>query len=310
MTSVPTFDAFIEPLLRVLVASPDALATRNVYESVADRLGLSDEQRAEVLPSGRQPYYKNRIGWAHDRLKRAELSESPRRGLWQVTEAGREFAAKHPDEIPAGVIRQMAFRPAKKRLGEDDGEDTADATAEAAVAEVSGTPEERLHAAYEEIRERVRSDLLDLVLQASPTFFERLVLDLLHSMGYGATRDQIHQTGQSGDGGIDGVITLDRLGLEKVYVQAKRYAADNTVGRPAIQGFFGALAGRRATKGVFITTSKFSKEARDFAASASDSIVLINGSQLATLMIDHVVGISIQERMALVEVDSDYFDEG
>lgn len=148
------------------------------------------------------------------------------------------------------------------------------------------------------------------MLRASPSFFERLVLDLLMAMGYGASRSNIVHSGSPGDGGIDGVISLDRLGLEKVYVQAKRYGADNTVGRPSIQAFFGALAGRRATKGVFITTSRFSREAREFASSASDGIVLINGRQLADLMIDFGVGVGVRQRIAVVEVDGDYFDDG
>lgn len=309
MTSVPTFDAFIEPLLRVLTSTDEPIRTGDVYEAVADRVGLTEEQRSEVLPSGRQPYYKNRIGWAHDRLKRAGLSDSPRRGFWQATPEGRAFAAKHEIRLPDELVRQMAFRPAKRRLGEDDDDGAIQADQEVAIESEASTPEERLQAAYDEIRQRVAAELLDLILQASPSFFERLVLDLLHAMGYGASKNDIVQTGSSGDGGIDGVISLDRLGLEKVYVQAKRYGADNIVGRPAIQGFFGALAGRRATKGVFITTSRFSKEAREFASTASDGIVLINGKQLADLMIDFGVGVGERQRMTVVEVDSDYFEE-
>lgn len=152
-------------------------------------------------------------------------------------------------------------------------------------------------------------DLLTAIRQASPAFFERLVIHLLQAMGYGAEDQDIEPTGGPGDGGIDGVISLDRLGLEKVYIQAKRYAEDNVVGRPSIQGFLGALAGRRATKGVFITTSRFSKEARAFAKSASDSLALVNGHQLAKLMIEHNVGVSPVETIILVDLDEDYFED-
>ncbi len=307
MATVPTFDEFIDPLLRVLATGTEPLPTTDAYEKVANRLGLSAEQRAEMLPSDRQAYYKNRIGWAHDRLKRAGLSTSPRRGYWQLTEAGHAFAAQHASGIPASVVAQMAFRPRRDKLvGEDDG----DALDSETAADDSRTPEERLQAAHEEIAARVRSDLLEQIHQSSPTFFERVVLDVLHAMGYGARRDDLTQTGGSGDGGIDGVVSLDRLGFEKVYVQAKRYADGNRVGRPAIQAFFGALAGRRATKGVFITTSRYSKEAREFARTASDSIVLINGRELADLLIEFEVGVGIKETFHVVDVDRDYFDDG
>jgi len=181
--------------------------------------------------------------------------------------------------------------------------------AAAALADDS-TPDERFREAHAQIRASVREALLIEIRSVTPTFFERLVLDLLHAMGYGAGRDDLTTTNGGSDGGIDGVISLDRLGLEKVYVQAKRYAEDNPVGRPTIQAFLGVLAGRRATKGVFITTSRFSKEAREFARAASDSLVLIDGEQLAELMMDHGVGVSVRETFSLVSIDSDYFEGG
>ncbi len=309
MSTVPTFDQFIEPLLRHLASRREPEKSSDAHEAMARAMNLTEAQKAEELPSRRQPVYKNRIGWAHDRLKRAGLSTSPKRGYWQLTDQGRAFAADHAAGIPAEVVKQMAFRPVKAKLA-DDGEDddqVADETVE--PADATQTPEERLRAAHLELQERIRGELLDLIRNASPAFFEDLVLDVLHKMGYGSQRNSLVRTGGSGDGGIDGVVSLDRLGLEKVYVQAKRYAEDNHVGRPAIQGFFGALAGRRATKGVFITTSKFSREARDFASTASDSIVLINGERLAQLMIEYSVGVSRAESYNVVKIDSDYFDE-
>lgn len=305
-TTVPTFDRFIEPLLGYLVTQEEPVRTLVACDGVAAAMGLTDSQKAEMLPSGRQAYYRNRIGWAHDRLKRAGLSTSPKRGFWQLTEAGRVFAATHAAGVPPALVAQMAFKPSKEHLGDEDMNELAASSVEA--LDETLTPEERLEAAYREIRERVRGELLELARQSDPAFFEKLVLDVLHAMGYGATRDALAQTGGPGDGGIDGVITLDRLGLEKVYVQAKRYAETSPITRPTIQAFFGALAGRRATKGVFITTSRFSKEARDFAASASDSIVLVDGVQLADLMIDFRVGVTHRETYSVIDVDNDYFD--
>lgn len=299
MSTVPTFDQMIEPLLRLLAEHHAPVAARQAYDVVADRIGLTDAQRSELLPSGRQPTYKNRVGWAHDRLKRAGYSESPKRGYWQLTEAGRSFAAKHVHGIPTELLRRIAFPTSGD-------EPTANGAAPTIDSEETRTPEERLRAAYDEIRDRVRSELLELVRRSSPAFFEKLVLDVLLAIGYGASQNDLKQTGGSGDGGIDGVISLDRLGLEKVYVQAKRYAEDNVVGRPAVQSFAGALTGRG--KGVFITTSRFSKEAREWAARL-ESIVLVDGAQLGELMIDAEVGVSRRERYTLVDIDTDYFEQ-
>lgn len=307
--TVPTFDKFIEPVLRHLADRIDPVRAAEVHDAVADRLGLDDDQQAQRIPSGTQLVYKNRAGWAHDRLKRAGLSTSPRRGYWQLTEAGRDFAERNVTEIPMDVIKQMAFRPAQARLADDSGDDQEVPEPEEGL-EDTRTPEERLRDAYGEIRDRLRGELLDLVRQMHPTLFEQLVLKLLGKMGYGASHETVQHTGGSGDGGIDGIISLDKLGLEKVYIQAKRYAVDNVIGRPEIQKFLGALAGRRATRGVFITTSRFSKEAREFAIRGSDTLVLINGHQLANYMIDFGVGVSRSETFTLVEIDGDVFEQG
>ncbi|MCZ7681364.1 MAG: restriction endonuclease [Sandaracinaceae bacterium] len=308
MTTVPTFDQFIEPLLAFLATHQDPVPTRDAYEAVADRVGLTDAQRAELVPSGRQPTYKNRIGWAHDRLKRAGYSASPKRGYWQLTADGRLFASRHAHGIPVDLLREIAFPRSLERLRDGtDGDAPTVGADDASPLEETRTPEERLKAAYDEIRARVRGELLEMVRHSSPAFFEKLVLDVLLAIGYGASRDDLKQTGGSGDGGIDGVISLDRLGLEKVYVQAKRYAEDNVVGRPAVQSFAGALTGRG--KGVFLTTSRFSKEARDFATARLDSVVLVDGEQLGELMMDSGVGVSRQETYTLVAIDSDYFEQ-
>jgi len=305
---VPTYDEFIDPLLRVLVSHPEGIRAPEAQEIVARAIRLTVDDRAELLPSGRQPVYKNRIGWAHDRLKRAGYSSSPRRAWWTITPEGIAFAKSHPIAIPADVIDALAHVGADSRLRPDTSEGTtaADVAPPPSPPAAVASPEERLTAAVREIHESVAGDLLDLIAANTPEFFETLVLDFLHALGYGSDPDALHRVGKSGDGGIDGIISLDRLGLEKVYVQAKRWQA--SIGRPEIQGFFGALAGHRATKGVFITTSTFTKEARDYAARVSDTLVLVDGARLTSLMIAHGVGVS-HNVLRVAKIDSDYFED-
>lgn len=298
--SLPTFDQFIEPILRHLAQHPNGLPARDMHEAAADRLELSTEQREEVIPSG-QLVYKNRSGWAHDRLKRDGLSSSPSRGFWCLTDKGREYARTHPNSLPAAEIARLAF---PRRFPSNETSTTSD-PANVEVSEPLLSPEEQIETALQQIQESVATDLLERLHQVSPTYFEVIVLDLLHKMGYGANRGDLKRVGGSGDGGIDGVINLDKLGLEKVYVQAKRW--QGTVGRPEIQSFYGALAGRRATKGVFLTTSSFSREAIEFAASV-ERVVLVDGRRLANLMIEHEVGVSLKP-LFRPELDGDYFDE-
>ena len=301
--AIPTYDQFIEPLLRYLSSKPQGVRTSEVYAALADAVDLTDDERAQLLPSRRQPVHQNRIGWAHDRLKRAGLSQSLKRGTWQLTDEGRAFLADHSAGIRKDEIEKLAKVAPDSRLRDpEEPEPTPPAPAEGDKA----SPDERIDQAIGELNDSVASELLDLIAGATPTFFEHLVLDLLHALGYGTSRLDLQRVGGSSDGGIDGIISLDRLGLEKVYVQAKRW--QNNVGRPEIQGFFGALAGKRAKKGVFITTSAFTKEARDYANQVSDSIVLMNGSQLARMMIDHAVGVT-HRPLKIAQVDSDYFED-
>ena len=262
---VPTYDQFIEPL----------------------------------LPSGAQPIYRNRAGWAHDRLKRAGLSSSPRRGSWQITQAGREFLERHPQPLAAEVARELAMGYVDVRL-----RPAAEAGGEVSSAAVA-SPDDRLGEALQELRQAAEAELLELLANVSPGFFETIVLDLLHAMGYGTSRSDLQRVGGAGDGGIDGVISLDRLGLEKVYVQAKRWQA--SVGRPELQAFYGALAGHKARKGVFIATSSYTAQALEFARSV-EGMVLIDGQRLASLMIDHEVGVNARV-LKIPKIDSDYFDE-
>lgn len=304
--AIPTYDAFIDPLLRVLARHPDGIRAQEAHELVAEAVGLSDDAKGELLPSGRQPVYKNRIGWAHDRLKRAGYSSSPRRAWWTITPDGIAFARAHPMAIPPELLDQITHVAADSRLRNDEVSSSVEQLTVAQSSDVA-SPEERLEAALNEIHDSVAADLLALIAANTPDFFERLVLDLLHALGYGSDPNALHKVGKAGDGGIDGIISLDQLGFEKVYVQAKRW--QGSVGRPEIQGFFGALAGHRATKGVFITTSTFTREAREYANLVSDSLVLVDGGRLTSLMIAHGVGVS-DRVLKVAKIDSDYFEDG
>lgn len=302
--AVPTYDKFIEPVLRFLVDHPDGVPAREAHEAAADSLGLSEDDRARVLSTG-QAVYKNRAGWAHDRLKRSGFSSSPKHGIWKATQEGLTFAAQNVRPFDDATVARLASSHLNVPLSSlTSGGDSADAPPDLIADDVQ-SPDDRLQTALYEIRSSVTSELLERLHQVSPKFFETVVLDVLHKLGYGTSRSDLQQVGGSGDGGIDGVISLDRLGLEKVYVQAKRW--QNAVGRPEIQGFYGALAGQRANKGVFITTSSFTTQAIQFAGSV-ERIVLVDGVKLAQLMMDHEVGVTSQS-INLPKIDSDYFDD-
>jgi len=314
--AVPTYDCFIEPVLRFLAQHLDGVAAKEAHEAAAAALGISDEEKQELLPSGAQPIYKNRAGWAHDRLKRAGLSSSPRRGTWKITKEGLQFLASHPEAFSSQVSTQLAMGNSNVRLRQpsenirDSSQQhgslsTTDSSATSPVSSPVASPDDRLGEALKELRQAAETELLELLGNASPSFFETIVLDLLHKMGYGTSRSDLQRVGGAGDGGIDGVISLDRLGLEKVYIQAKRW--QGSVGMPELQAFYGALAGHKARKGVFIATSTYTAQAIDFAKSV-EGMVLIDGQRLASLMVDHEVGVSSRV-LRIPKIDSDYFDE-
>ncbi len=306
--TVPTYDKFIDPVLRFLASHPEGAAARVVHDATADALGISEADRQELLPSGAQPVYKNRAGWAHDRLKRAGLSESPRRGFWKLTAEGVRFVATHPsqlgDDAVARIATPLTDAPLRGAAPTLETRLPVSGSVPEPTSAITASPDDRLEQALRELRSSVAAELLETLAQVSPTYFETIVLDLLHKMGYGTNRTDLQRVGGSGDGGIDGIISLDRLGLEKVYVQAKRW--QGSVGRPEVQGFYGALAGQRANKGVFITTSSFSAQAIDFAKSV-ERIVLVDGQRLAELMIDHEVGVTSRP-LKIPKLDSDYFE--
>lgn len=300
--AIPTYDRFIEPILRFLSHHPDGAATGDVYEAAARACGLTAEDRKAILPSGKQEVYRNRIGWAHDRLKRAGCSQSVRRGWWQLTEAGRKLALQYPNGLPEAEVA---------RIADHDGEPGAAVVTQPVAANEPRTvsPRERIDLAASELRESAARELLEFLVQGPPLLFERVVLELLYKMGYGQSREALLHTGRTGDGGIDGVVSLDRLGLENVYVQAKRWAPGNTVRAPQIRDLIGALSTHGATKGVLMTTSTFTEEARRTAAGARTAhIALVDGERLAELLIEHEIGVS-HEIVKIPKIDTDYFED-
>ncbi|MEB3361167.1 MAG: restriction endonuclease [Synechococcaceae cyanobacterium] len=306
--AVPTYDLFIEPVLRYLAAHPEGVSAKDAHEAAANILCVSDEDKQELLPSGAQPIYKNRAGWAHDRLKRAGLSSSPRRGTWKITQEGLDFIASHPEPFSSQTSTELAMGYIDVRLKpkpENGNHAESEPQEIPVISSTVASPDDRLGEALREIRQTAESELLELLGNGSPSFFETIVLDLLHAMGYGTSRSDLQRVGGAGDGGIDGVISLDRLGLEKVYVQAKRW--QNSVGRPDLQAFYGALAGHKARKGIFITTSTYTAQAVEFARSV-EGIVLVDGRRLSGLMIDHEIGVNARV-LRIPKIDSDYFDE-
>jgi len=296
--AVPDYQSLMLPLLRV-AGDGQEHSLRDVIDGLALQFGLTDKDRRELLPSGRQAKLDNRVGWARTYLKKAGLLESTGRGRFRVTERGLEVLRADPKAIDVRFLEQfpefVQFRTRKKQdTGVEEREDE--------------TPEEMLEASYQSLRRDLADHLLERVRLCSPEFFERLVVDLLVAMGYGGSRKDAGQAvGQSGDGGIDGIIKEDKLGLDAIYIQAKRWKG--TVGRPVVQGFAGSLAGQRARKGVPITSSRFSDDAKDYVNRIERKIVLIDGEELADLMIDHEIGVTRVGSYTLKRIDLDYFSD-
>lgn len=301
-STLPPQAAFFHAILRHLVAHPEGDRRQNIHEAMPDLLNMTQAQRTERLKNLPHLRYRHRSGFGLSMLKAAGYVDNLTPGIWQITSRGRELLTLHPEGFNDETARQL-IRESRK-AGRVEG--TLDEADGGATSGLQQTPDERIDASIQEIHRAVSEDLLKRISDSTPVFFEQLVLDLLFALGYGATTDDLERVGAAGDGGIDGVISLDRLGFEKVYVQAKRW--QGSVGRPEVQAFFGALAGRRARKGVFITTSAFTREARDFATQVAENIVLIDGTRLTSLMIEHGVGVTHYRVLRLPRVDGDYFD--
>jgi restriction system protein len=270
---------------------------------------LADNQYTKgLLSSGVQPVFDNRVGWARTYLKKAGLIDSPKRAAFIITEEGKRVLSQNPSRIDVKFLRSypsfIAFQSATRTES-----NTEDKSLPANNSN-DRTPEENLEIAYQSLRKALAEELLDKVINLSPAFFERLVVELLVRMGYGGSiQDAGKAIGKSGDEGIDGIIKEDKLGLDVIYIQAKKWKPDNVVGRPELQKFVGALAGQGAKKGIFITTSSFTKDAREYMPRNETKIVLIDGGQLAQLMIDYNLGCSTQKTYEIKRIDNDYFDE-
>ena len=299
---IPDFQTVMRPLL-AKVQDGQEHRNRDLVDALATEFKLTDAERKELLLSGQQEVFVNRVGWAKTYLKIAGLVESTARGVFRITERGKEVLRANPARIDLKVLRaEPAYAAAQAKKGEHAEPVPMDSPAE------SKTPEEAMEDSYQTIREGLGSDLLQRLKTGSPAFFERLVVELLVKMGYGGSRiDAGKAIGRSGDEGVDGIINEDRLGLDTIYIQAKRW--EGTVSRPEIQKFAGALQGFRAKNGIFITTSAFSREAADYAAKIDSKIVLIDGERLWSLMLDNGIGVTTVATYAIQRVDNDYFSE-
>ncbi len=292
----------MRPLLD-LAADGAQHSIRDATEKLARDLELTPVELGELLPSGRESKFRNRVAWAKTHLKMAGLLDSERRGFFKITPLGMQVLAQNPTRVDLRTLRDQPGY-----LNARDGQKEESSTESTSLTEDPQTPEEQIENAYMALRRSLGSELLSRLLSASPGFFENTVVELLVAMGYGGTRKDAGQAiGRSGDEGIDGIIKEDRLGLDTIYIQAKRWS--QTVGRPEIQKFAGALQGFRAKKGIFITTSDFSREAVEYAEKIESKIVLIDGSMLWNLMIDYGIGVSKTASYQISKVDHDYFDE-
>ena len=296
---IPDFQSLMLPLLRY---SSDGKEHRfsDAVKSLSDEFNLTREKRVAPIPSGPSPIIVNRIGWARTYLRKAGLLSAPKRAVFQITDRGKELLATNPPKITIKLLKQYeefnAFRTKSKEEDEQIGQ------------AISMTPEEALEWGYQNLTQNLSEELLSKIASCPPSFFENLVVKLLVAIGYGGSfKEAAKIVGKSGDAGIDGIIKQDKLGLDTIYVQAKRW--ENVVGRPEIQRFAGALLGKKAKRGIFMTTSSFTKEAREYAESIEAKIILIDGEDLALYMIENNLGVNTTHTYDIKRIDSDYFSE-
>jgi len=299
--AIPDYQSFMLPLLKY-AADNQEHSINDAIDFLSKEFNITDEERNYLLPSGTQFIVDNRIGWAKTYLLKAGLLESTRRGFFKITQRGLDYLKNNPSDLNTKILMQFEefknFRNTRK--SKEEKEDQYE-------KETTYTPQEALEYGLSKINETLADDLINRIKQCSPSFFEKLVIDLLVKMGYGGSKQEAAQViGKSGDEGIDGIIKEDKLGLDVIYVQAKRW--ENVVGRPEIQKFVGALAGQKANKGIFITTSYFTKDAEEYAKGLSTKLILIDGEKLTDLMIEYNVGVSIIDTIQIKKIDSDYFN--
>lgn len=302
---IPDYQTIMLPLLK-LTADRQEYKMNDLTEILAKEFNLTDEERKELLPSGQTFIFGSRVSWARTYLKKAGLLDSQKRATVQITQRGIDILKQNPSFIDVKLLRQfpefLEFQNTKK-----DGEEIIEISTN---NDNTKTPEETLEDAYQNIRKSLAQELRAKIIELSPVFFEKLVVELVVKMGYGGSmKDAGKAIGKSGDEGIDGTIKEDKLGLDIIYIQAKRWQVGNVVGRPEIHKFIGALAGQGAKKGIFITTSNFTKEALEYTPKNETKIVLIDGEQLAQYMIDYNLGVTINQTYEVKRMDSDYFGD-
>ena len=303
---IPKYEEIMLPFLKY-IADGKEHGLSETHDALAEQFKLTDEERRELLPSGLQPVFRNRVGWARTYLKKAGLLTFPKRAHFKISDKGLSLLRENPTEITSKFLMRyddfLEFQSIKK-----DKKDNGHLSQSYLVNNADQTPEESLEYAYQKLHSELSKELLDIVKSCSPEFFERLVIDLLITMGYGGSRKEAGQAmGKSGDGGIDGIINEDKLGLDIIYLQAKRW--DNAVPVKEIRDFTGALASKKAKKGIFITTSSFPKSVYEFVGQIEYKIILIDGEHLSDLMIEHSVGLSTVSTYHVKTIDSDYFEE-
>jgi restriction system protein len=303
--SIPKYHELMLPMLNEL-ASGNEKTISDLKNKLAKDFKLSEEELKELLPSGNQLIFDNRVGWARTYLKKAMLIESTRRGVFKITERGKKVLKEGVTAITATYLKKFdEFREFQNLEKSTD-----DLREEAQSVESESTPIELFEKSYKKIESDLKKEILEQILSCSPFFFEKLVVDLVINLGYGGSRKEAGEAFRTtGDGGIDGIIKEDKLGLDLIYLQAKRWKSDSCVGRPEVQKFAGALQGRRARKGIFITTSYFSSDAREFVGNIDSKIILIDGQELSSLMIESGTGVSTLSSYSIKRIDTDYFSE-
>ncbi|NVK73212.1 MAG: restriction endonuclease [Oceanospirillaceae bacterium] len=301
--AIPNHQGFMLPFLQAL-ADGEVHRIKDLNNELAHAVGLTEEEMQQYIPSGQMTVHRSRIGWARTYLKKAGLIVAVKQGHFRITDRGRQLLATNPPEINNKLLEQypefVEFRTGSSKPTQSSIESQSN----------DFTPTEEIDIAFRAINSELVDELLDTILSCSPRFFEQLVVDLMLKMGYGGYREDAgNPTQYTNDGGIDGIINEDELGLDTIYLQAKRYARDRVISRPDVQSFAGALDMQRARKGVFITTSRFSKDACDFVSRIDKSIVLVDGEELARLMIKHNLGLSVKKSYEIKQIDTDYFSE-
>jgi len=299
---IPKYNDLFRPVLAL--AEKENITRRSATKAIVEQFSLTEEEQALMIPSGGSTYIANRTGWAMTFLTKASLIKKVAKATYGITDLGREFLIKYPDEITKDHLKSIdGYLEAWEKKS------TAKSVKGNQLPSSEFTPEELIEDAIETLNSNLKSELLDYLRDADPYFFEQIVIDVLVAMGYGGSRSEAAKvTRKSNDGGIDGIINEDRLGLDVIYVQAKRYKEQSNVGRNDVQNFVGALAGNQAHKGIFITTSDYADSAIEYARSVPQKVILINGSRLADLMIEHDVGVSSEKRIIIKKIDTDYFD--